>query len=131
MAEFEFTDLTPIVEPDTTEYRLVSTDGVEQIDLGGRSFLEVDHEAITALTSEAMRDIAHLLRPGHLEQVRAILDDDEASANDRFVALELLKNANIAAAGILPGCQDTGTAIVKGKKGQHCLLYTSPSPRDS
>ena len=128
VAEFEFTDLTPIVEPDTTEYRLVSTDGVQQIDLGGRSFLEVDHEAITALTSEAMRDIAHLLRPSHLGQLRAILDDDEASPNDHFVALELLKNANIAAAGILPGCQDTGTAIVKGKKGQYVLTPGDDKP---
>ncbi len=128
MAEFEFTDLTPIVEPDTTEYRLVSTDGVQQVDLGGRSFLEVDHEAITALTSEAMRDIAHLLRPSHLGQLRAILDDPEASPNDHFVALELLKNANIAAAGILPGCQDTGTSIVKGKKGQYVLTPGDDKP---
>src|SRR6202000_809385 len=81
-------------------------------------FLEVAPEALTLLTRQAMRDISHLLRPGHLAQLRAILDDGEASPNDKFVALELLKNANIAAGGVLPSCQDTGTAIVMGKKGQ-------------
>ena len=78
-------------------------------------------EALTLLTRTAMRDIAHLLRPGHLGQLRAILDDKEASPNDHFVALELLKNANIAAGGVLPGCQDTGTAIVMGKRGQYVV----------
>ncbi|MEM7092818.1 MAG: fumarate hydratase [Actinomycetota bacterium] len=128
MPAFEYTDLNPIVEADATEYRLVTTEGVNQLELGGRSFLEVDHSAITALTAEAMRDIAHLLRPGHLAQLRAILDDDDASPNDHFVALELLKNANIAAAGILPGCQDTGTAIVKAKKGQYVLTDGDDKP---
>jgi len=83
--------------------------------------VSVEPEALTLLTREAMRDIAHLLRPGHLAQLRAILDDPEASANDRFVALELLRNANIAAGFVLPSCQDTGTAIVMGKKGQYVV----------
>src|SRR5207248_8715852 len=80
-------------------------------------------EAITRLTAEAFRDVAHFLRSGHLEQLRAILDDPEASANDRFVALDLLRNACIAAGGVLPMCQDTGTAIVMGKRGQHVLTH--------
>jgi fumarate hydratase class I len=126
--EFDYRDLLPLDGPDTTEYRLVTTEGVNTVDLGGRQFLEVSHEAITALTSEAMRDIAHLLRPAHLQQLANILDDDDASPNDHFVALELLKNANIAAAGILPGCQDTGTAIVKGKKGQFVLTPGDDKP---
>src|SRR4029077_1377669 len=87
----------------------------------GRRFLEVDGEALALLARTAMRDIAHLLRPGHLAQLRRILDDPEASPNDRFVALDLLKNANIAAGGGLPMCQDTGTAIVMGKKGQYVV----------
>src|SRR5207245_4734856 len=81
----------------------------------------IEPAALTLVAREAMRDIAHLLRPGHLAQLRAILDDREASDNDRFVALELLKNANISAGGVLPSCQDTGTAIVKGKKGEYVL----------
>jgi len=121
VTDFDYTDLLPLEGPDTTEYRLVTTEGVNTVDLGGRQFLEVSHDAITALTSEAMRDIAHLLRPSHLQQLADILDDTEASPNDHFVAVELLKNANIAAGGVLPGCQDTGTAIVKGKKGQYVL----------
>ena len=87
----------------------------------GQTFLRVDPEALQRLTAEAMHDIAHYLRPGHLAQLRKILDDPEASANDRFVALDLLKNANIAAGGVLPMCQDTGTAIVMGKKGEGVL----------
>jgi fumarate hydratase, class I len=118
--EFSYVDLLP-VGADFTPYRLLTRDGVRTIEAAGRTFLEVDPDAITLLTREAMREIAHLLRPGHLEQLRAILDDPEASANDRFVALDLLKNAAIAAGGILPGCQDTGTAIVKAKKGQYVL----------
>jgi fumarate hydratase class I len=104
-----------------TPYRKLTGDLVQPLELGGRRFLEVAPEALTLLTRTAMRDIAHLLRPGHLAQLRAILDDREASPNDRFVALELLKNANIAAGGVLPGCQDTGTAIIMGKRGQHVL----------
>ena len=118
--DFTFADLLPLGE-DTTPYRLLTTDGVEEIDLGGRRFLQVGNEAIRTLTAEAVRDISHLLRPGHLQQLRNILDDPEASANDRFVATELLQNACIAAGFILPGCQDTGTVIVKGKKGQYVL----------
>ncbi|HXJ18935.1 MAG TPA: fumarate hydratase [Polyangia bacterium] len=110
------------VTGDTTTYRLLSRDHVSTFDAAGHSFLRVEPEALTLLTRQAMNDIAHLLRPGHLQQLRNILDDPEASANDRFVALELLKNANIAAAGVLPGCQDTGTAIIMGKKGQ--LVFT-------
>jgi len=121
MTDFTFTDLLPLGKDTTTEYRKLDIDGVASFDADGRTFLTVSPETITALTAEAMRDIAHLLRPGHLAQLRKILDDREASPNDHFVALELLKNANIAAAGILPGCQDTGTAIIKGKKGQYVL----------
>ncbi|MDH3681108.1 MAG: fumarate hydratase [Acidimicrobiia bacterium] len=120
MAEFSFTDLLPLGE-DTTPYRLLTTDGVETVDLGGTTFLKVTDEAIRTLTATAVRDISHLLRPGHLEQLAAILDDPEASANDRFVATELLQNANIASGFVLPGCQDTGTIIVKAKKGQYVL----------
>ncbi len=117
MADFDFTELFPL-GPDTTKYRLVTTEGVSTFDTPEGTFLKVDPSVITLLTSTAMRDIAHLLRSSHLQQLRNILDDPEASNNDRFVALDLLKNASIAAGGILPMCQDTGTAIVKGKKGQ-------------
>jgi fumarate hydratase class I len=106
---------------DPTPYRLVTSDHVREITLGDRTFLSVDPEALSLLTFEAMKDIAHLLRPGHLAQLRHILDDPEASANDKFVALDLLKNASIAAGFVLPMCQDTGTAIVKAKKGQFVL----------
>lgn len=106
---------------DETPYRLLSKDHVSTFEAGGRTFLQVAPEALTLLTREAMRDIAHLLRPGHLKQLSHILEDPEASSNDRFVALELLKNANIAAGGVLPSCQDTGTAIVMGKKGQYVI----------
>ncbi len=121
MADFEFTDLLPLTGEDDTSYRLVTTDHVEVVGAGDMEFLRVDDEGIRLLTAEAMVDIAHLLRPSHLAQLKTILDDGDASPNDHFVALELLKNANIAAGGILPGCQDTGTAIVKGKKGQYVL----------
>ena len=117
MADFAFTELLPL-GPDTTPYRLVSTEGVSTFETSAGTFLRVEPEALTLITQEAMRDIAHFLRPGHLQQLRNILDDPEASDNDRFVALDLLKNATISAGGILPMCQDTGTAIVKAKKGQ-------------
>ncbi len=120
MAEFSFTDLLPLGD-DPTPYRLLTTDGVEQVDLGGTSFLRVADEAMRLLSAEAIKDISHLLRPGHLQQLANILDDPEASANDRFVATELLQNANIASSFVLPGCQDTGTVIIKGKKGQYVL----------
>ncbi|GAA5026635.1 fumarate hydratase [Terrabacter aeriphilus] len=121
MADFAYEDLLPI-GADETPYRLLTTEGVRAVDgPGGRTFLEVDPEALRLLTETAMHDIAHYLRPGHLQQLRNILDDEEASNNDKFVALDLLKNANIAAGGVLPMCQDTGTAIVMGKRGQHVL----------
>ena len=117
MSDFAYQELLPL-GADDTPYRLLTADGVSTFEAGGDRFLRVDPEVITMLTRQAMRDIAHLLLPGHLGQLAAILDDPEASANDRFVALELLKNASIAAGGVLPSCQDTGTAIVKAKKGQ-------------
>lgn len=121
MAEFAYEDLLPI-GPDRTEYRLLSTEGVSTVEgPGGRTFLQVSPQALQTLTDEAMHDIAHYLRPAHLAQLRRIIDDPDASNNDRFVALDLLKNANIAAGGVLPMCQDTGTAIVMGKRGQHVL----------
>ncbi|MFE0194023.1 fumarate hydratase [Streptomyces sp. NPDC059008] len=120
MPEFAYTDLLPVGE-DNTPYRLVTSEGVSTFEADGRTFLKVEPEALRKLAAEAMHDISHYLRPAHLAQLRKILDDPEASANDRFVALDLLKNANIAAAGVLPMCQDTGTAIVMGKRGQHVL----------
>ncbi|CAB4680727.1 MAG: fumarate hydratase [Actinobacteria bacterium] len=118
MADFEFTELLPLGADETT-YRLIGTEGVSTFETPQGTFLQVSPEAITQLTEQAMKDIAHLLRPAHLKQLASILDDPEASSNDRFVALDLLKNANIAAGGVLPMCQDTGTAIVKAKKGQY------------
>jgi fumarate hydratase class I len=115
--EFEFTELLPL-GPDDTPYRLVSTDHVSTVETPLGTYLNVEPEALTLITQEAMRDIAHFLRPGHLQQLADILVDPEASDNDRFVALDLLKNSSIAAGGVLPMCQDTGTAIVKAKKGQ-------------
>jgi fumarate hydratase, class I len=112
-----YTELLPL-GPDETTYRLVTRDGIGSFEAGGHRFLTVEREVLTALTRQATHDIAHYLRPGHLAQLRDILDDPEASANDRFVALDLLKNACISAGGVLPMCQDTGTAIVKAKKGQ-------------
>ena len=106
---------------DETSYRLITTDGVSTVDAGGRTLLHVEPEALRALTFAAIRDISHLFRSGHLQQLANILKDPEASANDRFVALQLLKNANVSAGMILPSCQDTGTAIVLGKKGQDVL----------
>ncbi len=121
MAAFEYQELLPIGHHDDTPFRKLTGDHVAMFEARGRSFLEVAPEALTLLTRAAMRDIAHLLRPGHLGQLKKILDDKDASPNDHFVALELLKNANIAAGGILPGCQDTGTAIIMGKKGQYVV----------
>ena len=118
--EFLYSDLLP-ADQDDTPYRLVTTEGVSTFDVDGQKFLKVDPEAITRLTSEAMHDISHYLRPAHLSQLRKIIDDPEASGNDRFVALDLLKNVNISAGGVLPMCQDTGTAIVMGKKSEGVL----------
>src|SRR6478735_7863844 len=120
MPEFAYSDLLPLGE-DTTPYRLVTAEGVSTFEADGRTFLKVAPEALRTLAAEAMHDISHYLRPAHLAQLRPIVDDPQASPNDRFVALDLLKNANIAAAGVLPMCQDTGTAIVMGKRGQNVL----------
>jgi fumarate hydratase class I len=120
MPEFLFSEMLP-TGPDDSAYRLLTTDGVTVVEAAGRSFLEVRPDALTRLAYEAMHDIAHYLRPAHLRQLRSILDDPEASPNDRFVALDLLKNANVAAGGVLPMCQDTGTAIVMGKKSENVL----------
>jgi fumarate hydratase class I len=117
MIDFSYQELLPIGK-DETPYRLLTSDFVSTFSANGDRFLRVDPAALTLLTREAMRDIAHLLRPGHLAQLLRIFEDPEATPNDKFVALELLKNANIAAGFVLPSCQDTGTAIVMGKKGQ-------------
>jgi fumarate hydratase class I len=120
-AAFSYAPLLPTGD-DLTEYRLITDEGVDVVNgPGGRRFLTVDPAAMTQLTAEAMHDIAHYLRPAHLAQLRSIIDDPKASPNDRFVALDLLRNANIAAGGVLPMCQDTGTAIVMGKRGRHVL----------
>ena len=118
--EFSYQDLLPI-GPDKTEYRLISNEGISTFTADGRQFLKVSKDAISNLTQVAMHDISHYLRSEHLEQLTNILKDPESSPNDRFVATDLLKNANISAGGILPMCQDTGTAIVMGKKGQQVL----------
>jgi len=103
---------------DDTPYRKISDDGIGTAHFEGQEILTIKPDALTHLAAEAYRDVSHLLRPTHLKQLASILDDPEASDNDRFVALDLLKNANIAAAGILPMCQDTGNALIMGKKGQ-------------
>ena len=123
--DFSYTDLLPREHAggDPTPYRLITTEGIGTVETAGRTFLTVDPEVLRLLTYEAIHDISHLLRPAHLAQLASILDDPEASPNDRFVALDLLKNANIAAGGVLPMCQDTGTAIVMGKRGQN--VWTS------
>ena len=123
--EFLYSDLLP-VGADDTPYRLLTTDGVSTFEAstpggGVQTFLQVEPEAIRRLTAEAMHDISHYLRPAHLAQLRRIIDDPESSGNDRFVALDLLKNVNISAGGVLPMCQDTGTAIVMGKKSEGVL----------
>jgi fumarate hydratase class I len=120
MPNFSYSDLLPL-EEDKTKYRLVSKEGVSVVKLGDKEFLQVEPSALEKLTSEAIHDINHYLRAEHLQQLTNIVKDPEASPNDRFVAIDLLKNANIAAGGILPMCQDTGTALVMGKKGQYVL----------
>ena len=120
MTDFHF---QPIFEfgPDETDYKKLTSDGVTTVLVDGREMLKVEPETLRQVARVAFDDIAHLLRPAHLAQLRNILDDEEASRNDKFVALELLRNANIAAGRVLPGCQDTGTAIVMGHKGEHVL----------
>jgi fumarate hydratase class I len=118
MPEFRFQELFELA-PDATEYRRIGDASLVSVEkLAGRELLRVAPEALRALAAQAMRDVSHLFRPGHLAQLRAILQDPEASENDRFVALEMLKNANVSAGMVLPSCQDTGTAIVIGKKGE-------------
>jgi len=118
--EFRYSDLLP-TGADDTPYRLLSPEGVSTFEANGRTFLQVEPSALRLLTAEAMHDISHYLRPAHLAQLRRIIDDPEASGNDRFVATDLLKNVNISAGGVLPMCQDTGTAIVMGKKSEGVL----------
>jgi fumarate hydratase class I len=118
MTEFAYQEMFPLGEADTP-WRLVTSDHVTTTTVGDRRVLNVAPDALSEMAFEAMRDIAHLLRPGHLAQLRKILDDPEATDNDRYVALSLLQNANIAAGMVLHGCQDTGTAIVMAKKGQY------------
>ncbi len=117
---FSYSDLLPI-GADTTRYRKIGSEGVSTIKLGDKEFLQIEPIALEKLTETALHDISHYLRPAHLQQLANIISDPEASPNDRFVAIDLLKNANISAGGILPMCQDTGTAIVMGKKGQYVL----------
>jgi fumarate hydratase class I len=121
---FSYSHLLPLGK-DETQYRLVSKEGVKVVKLGDREFLEVAPEALSKLTAEAIHDISHYLRPDHLQQLANIIKDPEASPNDRFVATDLLKNANISAGGILPMCQDTGTALVMAKKGQYVLTTSN------
>ena len=128
MPDFEFQEMFPI-GADTTTYRKLTDRFVSTFETVEGRFLKVDPAAITLLTETAMRDIAHLLRSDHLQQLANILEDPEASDNDRFVALDLLKNAGIAAGGVLPMCQDTGTAIVKAKKGQ--FVFTGGSDEEA
>ncbi|WP_326833753.1 fumarate hydratase [Amycolatopsis rhabdoformis] len=118
---FQHTEVLPLGKDTTTEYRLVTADGVETVEAAGRKFLKVDPAALTTLARTAITDIQHLLRTSHLQQLRAIVDDPEASGNDRFVAMDLLRNAAISAGGVLPMCQDTGTAIVIGKRSEGVL----------
>ena len=127
---FDYAELIPLSHGnEEIAFRRLDIDGVASVEAADRTFLSVRPEVLTTLTSEAMRDIAHLLRTSHLRQLASILDDQQASANDRFVALELLENANIAAGGVLPGCQDTGTAIITGYKGE--LVLTGGEDREA
>ncbi len=120
MSEFQYQPIFELGE-DTAPYRQLTDQHVDIVRVDGREFLRVEPEGLARLAAEAVRDVSHLFRPGHLEQVRAVLEDPEASDNDRFVALQMLKNANVSAGMILPSCQDTGTAIVVGHKGQQVL----------
>ena len=115
---FAYQELFELAEPKDIPWRKITSDHVSVHEVMGRRVLKVEPEALRLVAQEGMTDIAHLLRPGHLQQLANILEDPEASRKDRFVALELIKNANVAAGMVLPGCQDTGTAIIMGKKGQ-------------
>ncbi|WP_159994443.1 fumarate hydratase [Roseomonas sp. 18066] len=118
---FRYSPMLPL-GPEKTVYRKLEIDGVKVIEVEGKKVLKVSPKALEELAFTACKEVSHFLRPGHLEQLAKILKDPEASANDRFVALDLLKNASIAAGGVLPMCQDTGTAIVFGKKGQRVWI---------
>lgn len=118
---FHYQELFDLAPDEKTVYKKLTGNHVSTIDANGMKFLKVEPEALRLITAQAMIDIAHLLRPAHLQQLSNILKDVESTDNDKFVALELLKNANIASNFILPGCQDTGTAIISGKRGQHVL----------
>jgi len=120
MADFHYQPMFDLGDDDT-DYRLITDKNVEVLQVGDREVLKVDPEAIRMLAAAAIRDVSHLFRPGHLQQLRNILDDPEASDNDRFVAMEMLKNANVSAAMVLPSCQDTGTAIVMAHKGENVM----------
>src|SRR5436305_5753125 len=126
---YEHTPLFPLGQ-DQTPYRKISSSGVTVREALGKEMLVVEQSALRQLAEAAFTDINHLLRPGHLAQLRSILDDKEASPNDKFVAYDFLKNANIAAGGVLPMCQDTGTAIIMGKKGQHVFTEGQESSSD-
>src|SRR6478672_9465508 len=127
---YKHTPLFPLGN-DTTPYKKITTEGVRVENVLGKDMLVVSREALRALSEAAFGDINHYLRPGHLKQLRSILDDKEASDNDKFVAFDFLKNANIAAGGVLPMCQDTGTAIIMGKNGGSAnnsfLFQSTPS----
>jgi fumarate hydratase, class I len=114
---YKHTPLFPLGK-DTTSYRKISSDGVRVETVMGKEMLVVSHEAMRALSEAAFADINHLLRPAHLASLKSIVEDPEASDNDKFVAFDFLKNANIAAGGVLPMCQDTGTAIIMGTKAR-------------
>jgi len=122
MADFAYSDILPL-GPDATDYRQLDLGGLSSFSAAGETFLRIEPDTLARLAQEAMRDIAHYLRTEHLQQVASILDDPASSPNDRFVAAELLRNANIAAAGVLPMCQDTGTAIIMGRKGEQVLTF--------
>src|SRR6184192_660593 len=125
---YKHTPLFPLGK-DETSYKKITAEGVRVEKVLGKDMLVVSREALRALSEAAFGDINHYLRPGHLKQLRAILEDPEASDNDKFVAFDFLKNANIAAGGVLPMCQDTGTAIIMGKKGR--LVFTEGQGPDS
>ncbi|MGN7614682.1 fumarate hydratase, partial [Magnetococcales bacterium HHB-1] len=128
MTAFQYTDILPLGEDQTT-YRQLSGDYVSVESFGETEILRVSPEGLTTLAREAMHDLSHLLRPGHLQQLQNILNDPEASDNDRYVAFELLKNANTAAGMVLPSCQDTGTAVVMGKKGEQ--IFTGCNDKEA
>ena len=128
MVAFHYQDMFPLAE-DTTSYRLLTGDHVSVSLFNGTELLTVAAEGLTHLAEQAFTDVSHLLRPSHLKQLSGILDDPESSANDRYVALELMKNHVIAAEGVFPMCQDTGTAIIIGKKGQQ--VWTDGSDEEA